>query len=228
MIASNYPRSLHGLGQRIDRPNLPDLVQKYLFEQAYPGVDPDTETLHTQLPHIDVSYADHIKVYHSARAIFCAPSNPSTTTGMYHETIRATPSWNRGEIPGPRYDCVLISSGSNSESSMSNFLIARVLMFFSFTINGELHQCALVHWFSVSGDQPDPDNGMWVVTPDYFGGAQNLSVIHIDSIFRAAHLLPIFDTTPLPRTLNYTATLDSFQGFYLNTYIDYHTYETLV
>jgi len=111
---------------------------------------------------------------------------------------------------------------------MSNFLIARVLMFFSFMINGELHQCALVHWFSVSGDQPDPDNGMWVVTPDYFGGAQNLSVIHIDSIFRAAHLLPIFDTTPLPRTLNYTATLDSFQGFYLNTYIDYHAYETLV
>ena len=227
MIASNYPRSLHGLGQRIDRPNLPDLVRKYLFEQAYPGVDLDTETFHTQLPYIDVSYADHIKVYHSARAIFCAPSNPSTTTGMYHETIRATPSWNRGEIPGPRYDCVLISSGSNSESSMSNFLIARVLMFFSFTINGKLHQCALVHWFSVSGDQPDPDNGMWVVTPDYFGGAQNLSVIHIDSIFRAAHLLPIFDTTPLPRTLNYTATLDSFQGFYLNTYIDYHTYETL-
>jgi hypothetical protein len=52
---------------------------------------------------------------------------------------------------------------------MSNLLIARVLLFFSFTLNGELHQCALVHWFSISGDQPDPDNGMWVVTPDYFG-----------------------------------------------------------
>ena len=87
MTAPNYPRSLHSLGQRIDCPNLPDLVRKYLFEQAYPGVDPDTETLHTQLPRIDVSYANHIKVYHSARAIFCAPSNPSATTGMYHETI---------------------------------------------------------------------------------------------------------------------------------------------
>ena len=148
--------------------------------------------------------------------------------GMYHETIHTTPSWNRGKIPGPRYNYVLISSGSNSESSMSNFLIACVLMFFSFTINSKLHQCALVHWFSVSRDQPNPDNGMRVVTPDYFGGAQNLSVIHIDSIFRAAHLLPIFDTTPLPQTLNYTATLDLFQGFYLNTYMDYHMYKTLV
>jgi hypothetical protein len=110
---------------------------------------------------------------------------------------------------------------------MSNLLIARVLLFFSFTLNGELHQCTLVHWFSISGDQPDPDNGMWVTTPDYSNGARNFSVIHIDSIFHAAHL-PIFDTTPLPQTLNYTATLDSFQGFYVNKYIDYHAYETVV
>ena len=229
MVVPNYPHSFHGLGLRTGHPNLPDLVRKYLLGQAYPDLDPDANTPPTQLPYINVSYANHIKVFHSARAIFCAPSNPSTTTGMYHETIRATPSWNRGEISGPRYDCILVSNGSSSEGpSMSDFLIARVLMFFSFMINGELHQCALIHWFSVSGDQPDPDNGMWVVTPDYFSGARNLSVIHIDTIFHAVHLLPIFNTTPLPRTLNYTATLDSFQGFYLNTYIDYHTYKILV
>jgi len=56
----------------------------------------------------------------------------------------------------------------------------------------------------------------------------NVSVIHVDSIFRAAHLLPIFDTNPLPRTLNYTLTLDSFRGFYVNNYIDYHAYETVL
>lgn len=111
---------------------------------------------------------------------------------------------------------------------MSGFLVARVLLFFSFTLDDKLHQCALVHWFSVSGDQPDPDNGMWVVTPDYLGGARSLAVIHIDSIFRAAHILPIFDNTPLPRTLDYTSVLDSFQGFYLNKYIDYHVYEILM
>ena len=111
---------------------------------------------------------------------------------------------------------------------MSGLLVARVLLFFSFTLNNELHQCALVHWFSVSGERPDPDNGMWVVMPDYFGHARSLSVIHIDSIFRAAHLLPIFDATPLPQTLNYTKTLDSFCGFYVNKYIDYHIYKTAI
>jgi hypothetical protein len=225
MTAPNYPHSLHGLGQRIGHQNFPDLVRKYLVERFHSADELGT----TPPPHIDESHADRVRVFHSARAIFCAPSNPSTSAGMYHETIRATPSWNRGEIPGPRYDCVFVSNGSNSEESiMSNLLIARVLLFFSFTFNDELHQCALIHWFSVFGDQPDPDNGMWVVSPDYSNGARVLSVIHIDSIFRAAHLLPIFDTTTLPRTLNYTQTLDLFQGFYVNKYIDYHAYETVL
>ena len=82
--------------------------------------------------------------------------------------------------------------------------------------------------FSIFGDQPDPDNRMWVVTPDYFGGALNVSVIHIDNIFCAAHLLPIFDGNPLPCTLNYTSTLNSFKVFYVNKYINYHTYEPVV
>ena len=111
---------------------------------------------------------------------------------------------------------------------MSRLLVARILLLFSFTINEELHQCALIHWFSIFSDQPDPDNGMWVVTPDYFGSALNVSVIHIDSIFCAAHLLPIFNGNPLPRTLNYTSTLNSFKAFYVNKYIDYHMYESVV
>ena len=227
-IAPNYPRSLHGLGQRVGHPNLPDLVQKYLLQRAHPDANPNAEQSLPAPNHINPPLAEYLKVFHSARAIFCAPSNPSTSTGMHHETIRATPSWNRGQIPGPRHDCVFVSNGESSESNMSGLLIARVFCFFSFVTNGELHQCALIHWFSIFGDQPDPDNGMWVVTPDYFGSAPSMSVIHIDSIFRAAHLLPIFDARPLPRALNYTSTLDSFKGFYVNNYIDYHTYETVM
>ena len=111
---------------------------------------------------------------------------------------------------------------------MSGLLVACALCFFSFVIDGELHQCALVRWFSIFGDQLDPDNGTWIVTPDCFNSAPGVSVIHIDSIFRTTHLLPIFDENPLPHTLNYTLTLDSFKGFYVNKYIDYHVYETIM
>ena len=101
LIAPNYPHSVHGLSHKISHLNLPNLINKYLFEQVHPDVNPEDEILTMQPPHADASYADHLKVFHSARVIFCAPSDPSTTTGMYHETIRATPSWNQGEIPGP-------------------------------------------------------------------------------------------------------------------------------
>lgn len=89
--------------------------------------------------------------------------------GMYCETIRAAPFWNLGEIPGPRYDCVLVSNGLNLEPGMSGLLVAHVLLFFSFLVDMELHQCTLVHWFSTFCHQPDPDNRMWVVTPDFYG-----------------------------------------------------------
>ena len=149
--------------------NLPDLIQQYLSQHIASDTNCDPTNV---TPQTTVSQAERIRVFHSARAIFCAPSNPSA--GMYHETIRATPSWNRGEIPGPRYDCVLISNGLGSEPGLNGLLVARVLLFFSFIIDGELHQCALVHWFSTFGHQPDPDNGMWVVTPDYFGRGKYL------------------------------------------------------
>ena len=167
-IAPNYPRSLHGLGQRISHPNLSDLVQNYLLQQACPDTDPTTNQPPTAPPHTNPSHAEHLKVFHSTRTIFCAPSNPSTATGMHHETIQATPSWNQGEIPRSRYNCVFISNGENLESNISGLLVAQILLLFSFMINEELDQCALIHWFSIFGDQPDPNNGMWIVTPDYF------------------------------------------------------------
>ena len=70
---------------------------------------------------------------------------------------------------------------------MSNLLVTCVLRFFSFMIDAELHQCALIHWYSIFSDQPDSNNGMWVATSDYLGSALSMSIIHIYSIFHAAH-----------------------------------------
>ena len=98
----------------------------------------------------------------------------------------------------------------------------------TFVVNGEPHRCALVHWFSIFGHQSDPAKEMYVITPDPFCSTPIMSVIHINSICRAAHLLRMFDANPLPRTLNYTSTIDSFKGFYVNKYIHYHAYETVM
>jgi hypothetical protein len=130
-VAPNYPHSMHGLGERIGHPNLPDLVKNYLLQRADAGVEQNVDPPPNTPHQINHSRAKHLKVFHSARAIFCVPSNPSTSdVGMFHETIRVTPSWNRSENPGPRFDCIFVSNGDDSESNMSGLLVARVLLFF--------------------------------------------------------------------------------------------------
>jgi hypothetical protein len=42
---------------------------------------------------------------------------------------------------------------------------------------------------------------------------------------RAAHLLPVFDNSPVERSLHYTKTIDTFCAFYVNKYVDHHAFE---
>jgi len=53
-----------------------------------------------------------------------------------------------------------------------------------------------------------------------------MGVIHLNSIIRGAHLLPKFPSdTPVYREINYMNVLDLYTSFYVNKYIDHHTFE---
>ena len=96
--------------------------------------------------------------------------------------------------------------------------IARVHLFFSFEVGDQLFSCALVHHFCKSFDDPNPDNGMWIVEPDFdVDRYRIMSVVHLDSVVRAAHLLPVFrGDAAVPRETNFSHTLDIFAAFYVN------------
>lgn len=83
-------------------------------------------------------------------------------------------------------------------------------VFFSFThTNGQIYPCALVHWFDHIVDEPDELTGMWMVSPSFLeDGPCNLSVIHVDSIICAAHLLPIFGDETVPAYATFHNSLD--------------------
>ena len=105
--------------------------------------------------------------------------------------------------------------------------VARVHLF-SFELGDKLLSCALVHNFSKSFNEPDPDNGMWVIESDIDNhGYRVMSVVHIDSIVRAAHLLPVFEgDAAIPRNVTFSHTLNIFTAFYVNKHVDYHAFET--
>ncbi|KAG2100480.1 uncharacterized protein F5147DRAFT_747167 [Suillus discolor] len=170
-----------------------------------------TEVPLLEFPH----YRGQISIFNSASSTFHAPSNLSGIGGMKREYIRACPSW-RNEYA--RNDCVFVITDSDTHG-MQGMDVARVMAFFSLQQHGKQIPCAV-------GNVPDPDTGMWMVKPAF--AAQNTPhfvVIYIDTIFRAAHLIPVFGTTPLSPSIKFYHVLDIFKLFYVNKFADHHAFE---
>ncbi|KAF8488801.1 hypothetical protein F5888DRAFT_1622732, partial [Russula emetica] len=223
--AKRYPKTLDLLTSYVAEPNLPEYIRRFLYDQLYPdadlcGMDAPLEACPT------VSSSLQVMVFHSALATYHAPSDLSGIGGMHREWIRATPSWQNG---AGRYDCVFIDHDPEVDG-FAGLYVARIKLFLSFVIEGEAagdYPCALVEWFSTFGDSPCEDTGLWSVVPERDErGRRITSLIHIDTILRAAHLIGVAGHDMLPKTLTYNHSLDVFHRFYVNKYIDYHAHET--
>ncbi|KAI0371809.1 hypothetical protein BV20DRAFT_165857 [Pilatotrama ljubarskyi] len=213
-----YPRTVDGLAAHFNMGAFPRLVARFLHNQRHPDLPLDDDMGEAAVCPI----TSPIHVFHSAVALYYAPTDPSGIGGMRRERIRGTPSWHNGPA---RYDCIFVDKGT-LEEGLKGLLIARVRLFFSFKHEGQLYPCALVHWFSTVGEAPDEDTGMWIVTPDFLeNGTPSYDVIHVDTILRGAHLIGRIGDTWLPQGFLPSDSLDAFCAFYVNKYADYHAFE---
>jgi len=163
-----------------------------------------------------------ISVYLSAVATYYAPSDPSGTSGMRRERIHSRMAWRKGPA---RRDCALINSDPDLDG-MRGLEVVRVLLFFSFEFQNKTYPCALVRWFSRIGHEPDEDTGMWRVERDFDANDEPLtSVVHLDCIVRATHLIGVYGREFIPEDLSPHESLDAFQTFYVNKFIDHHAFE---
>ncbi|KAF8156943.1 hypothetical protein B0H34DRAFT_711270 [Crassisporium funariophilum] len=126
-------------------------------------------------------------------------------TGKIHQ-IRYNPLW----YGHSRRNTVFVVQ-DESQPGMQGMLIARVHLFFSFDDEDsqETVPCALVSWYLPASDDCDPDTGMWVVKPE------------------GAHLLPKYGVGFLPEFITHTNSLDEFDHYFINPYIDHHCHEFL-
>ena len=207
------------LAAEINQPHLIEYVRRFLYDQLYPN---------SNLPSSDISlnacpaFFGKVSVFLSAVATYYAPSDPCGIGGMHREHIRATPCWRQGPA---RYDCVFVNSRPELEG-MRGLDVVRVLLFFSFLFKGITYPCAFVRWFSIIGEERDEDTGMWMVQPAVTEERlPEVSVIHLDCVFRAAHLLPIYGDRRIPENVSLHNSLDAFVGFYVNKYADHHAFE---
>jgi hypothetical protein len=214
--------SLYEASIRLERPNFPILVRRFLYDQLnLASPIPSHEILESAYPTIE----GNICTFNSAIATFHAPSDISGITGIRREFIRATSSWRNGPA---RYDCVLVNANPDVDHARG-FEIARVFLFFSFLHQDRGYPCALIQWFSFVGTERDEDTGYWIVEPDVGDDhGPDLAVIHVDSIFRAVHLMPVTGSADIvPRYITMDSSLDTFNLFYVNNFVDHHAFATL-
>ncbi|KAF8325909.1 hypothetical protein F5887DRAFT_1065217 [Amanita rubescens] len=209
--ARSYPSELSTLARYISQPQLPLLLQQFLFDQLYPDAPPAYEVPENRLPVID----SDVLVYHSARALFHSPGDISGTHGMRSQTIRSSPKWRGGH---ERRDCVLIVE-EEDRPGMKGMMVGRVQCFLSFSHLDNHYHCALIDHFKRVGARPDPVTGLWKVPIQ--------SVIHIDTILRNVHLIPVFGDGNVPQGLHYHHSFDVFDTFYVNKYADHHSFEII-
>jgi hypothetical protein len=210
-------QKVHALAAQIHQPNLENLIRRFLYDQLHQDHGPP--------PDVDISmcpqFFGKISVFHSASATYYAPSDPSGIGGMRRECIRASPSWHKGR---PRYDCVLVTT--DNLGGMRGLDVARVLLFFSLEFQNKEYPCALVQWYMKTGEEPDGVTGMWTVECEMDHGEPFVSVIHLDCIMRAAHLIPVYGDGFIPK-IDPSNTLDTFELYFINKYADHHAFEII-
>ena len=207
------------LNKELQIPDISNLLAWFLFEQLWKD-DNESDALETH--EYNYWYKGKIKVFNSATTLFYTPSDVSGIHGMWQEIIRSTPLW-RNE--GPCYDCAFMNANLEMES-INGLEVVHILAFFSFHFRGSYYPCAVVHWFNRIGDKPDEDTGMWLVCPQFNQQHQcGISIVHIDTIYHAAHLIPMYGKHLVPSNLQPHHSYNRFQLFYVNKFADHHIFE---
>ncbi|KAF8328032.1 hypothetical protein F5887DRAFT_1083299 [Amanita rubescens] len=220
----HVPRDLEGIAADHSIPNFPDLVKRFLYLESNPDIVPADSN-------VDISHCppfhQQVHIYHSATCIYSALRNSNGTGGLaIHQRIYCTPSWRKGP---PRYDCVFVNNNSDLPG-FKGLWVGQVLLLFSIKAPRGSRvpdtPCALVQWFTVVDEHPCDITGMWMVKPEVDSRTKqrSMDVIHLGSIVRPAHLIPIYGEEHVPHDLHTADALNSFRGFYVNKFSDYHAY----
>ncbi|KAG1727079.1 uncharacterized protein EDB91DRAFT_1239580 [Suillus paluster] len=195
--AKKCAQTVPALADELDIPCLPNLLGWFLFQQLHPD-DPHDPS---DVPLADCPlYLNKISVFNSASSCFYVPSDLSSIGGMRVEYIWSCPSWRNEHS---RHDCVFVNTDS-SLPGMQGLEVACIHTFFSFQYRGEVNTA-------------DEDTGMWLVCPGYSANnSPEHAIIHINTIYHAAHLIPVCGTEFLPRELKFYHSYDTFQAYYIN------------
>ena len=212
-----YPQCLDELASYIKQPQFSVALHRFLY-----FVDSPSET---QIPDcfVQQKFEGKIRVHYSATATFYAPSELCGVGGLLRERIHSTPNFHSA----PCRDTVFVELDGD-QLGLLGMVIAHVLLLFSFHYCRKDHSCTLVNWFLHDEDTPDEHTGLWEVRLERDARRQPVvDVIDVNTIVRAAHLLPIYGQSRVPEWFSHFRALDTYQSFFVNHFVDHHVFELI-
>ncbi|KAI1783349.1 hypothetical protein LXA43DRAFT_903775 [Ganoderma leucocontextum] len=212
----------YSVSSTLDEPSLSSHFRRFLHDQLFPEYELAIDRELDDCP--ELSLCTRIGIFTSACAIFYAPSEAAGPGGMHQEFIRCSPRWYSDR---PWCDTVFVQTNPDLPG-MLGMAIARIRGLFSFVYDDMRYDCAFVDWFELDGDEPDPVTGMWIVKPEVHQRERVRSIIPINSIIRACHLIGVYGRSSIPVDFHFADSLVAFKRYYVNWFADYHVHETVI
>jgi hypothetical protein len=140
---------------------------------------------------------------------------------MRSEQIRLAPHFFGNQ---PHHNTVFVVT-DDSKLGMEGMEIGRIQLLFSFHYRHTDYSCALINWF-VHDDERDLDTGMWTVKQERDSHGKPTSKVNpLGSIAQAVHLIPVYGSSRVPEDFDYSRTLDTYNTFFVNHFVDHHAHK---
>ncbi|EPQ52542.1 hypothetical protein GLOTRDRAFT_79649 [Gloeophyllum trabeum ATCC 11539] len=148
--------------------------------------------------------------------------------------VRPARQDSRDRAVPPRFDTVLVNMGSGT-IGLQGYRVAQVRVVFSIPPRAVATlfkrpppgHLAYVEWFTAFSMTPDANSGMYKVSRSIQNGERLASVIPVCQIERSVHLFPKWGPVA-PREWSSSTVLDSAPAFFVNPFLDRHTFVTLL
>ncbi|KAG2136520.1 uncharacterized protein EDB93DRAFT_1303272 [Suillus bovinus] len=151
------------------------------------------------------------------------------------DSVHAKPQQKLGSrLIHRRSDTVFICLGEDSVTNdLEGFGVGQVRVIFSLppkslqllfppTVNIPPH-LAYIEWFTPFPSAPDRNNGLYKLSRLMRGGDRVASIVPVGDIVRSIHLIPKFGDSA-PREWTSETVLEDCNTFWVNSYIDRHTF----